>query len=375
MSGLPRLFAVQLPAGGRFPPLSDLETILWPGIILSAFVATTCVVELIALAATRWKLIDVPNQRSAHSIPTARGGGGAIVFTITVGSVLAALKWESHAFALLVGCLLPSLVIGLVGLADDIRPLNAKLRLVVQIAVSIWMAAVLGPIEAIQVLGLPPVLFGIIGWPLTVIWIVGMINAFNFMDGSDGMAGTCGAVGGFAVAVLGFLAWIPPLIVLGGLLAASCSGFLVFNWQPARIFMGDVGSAFLGCYFAAIPLLVDGSQRSEMFVPIVLGLWPVVYDPLVSVLRRVASGRNPLQPHREFFFHKLVRSGLSHSQVAILYGGLSLMGGLAAICMLVPLFDARARLAMLAFMCGFAAVFSWRVEILFSRRVVGQENP
>jgi hypothetical protein len=99
--------------------------------------------------------------------------------------------------------------------------------------------------------------------------------------------------------------------------------------------MGDVGSGFLGTFLAVMPLLFPTQLRGLVFLPVAMALWPYIYDPLLSVIRRAAGGHNPLQPHREFLFHRLVRSGVSHARVAMLYGLLSLSGGAAGIAMLL----------------------------------------
>jgi Fuc2NAc and GlcNAc transferase len=352
----------------RFPPLTDLESVIWPGVILTAFVATAAIVDVMVLLAARWKMIDLPNRRSAHSLPTARGGGAAIILVTTMGTVLAAVKWENQAWRILVGSLLPSVLIGIVGLIDDMKPLNAKLRLVLQIVVAVWIATVLGPFQSVSIPGLPELSLGVFGWPLTVLWVVGMINAFNFIDGVDGMAGTCGLMAGLMVAAYGLVAWIPPLMVLGGLVAATTGGFLVFNWQPARIFMGDIGSAFLGTFLAAVPLLFEGDLRDRLVVPVVMGMWPVIFDPLVSVIRRAASGHNPLEPHREFFFHRLVRGGMSHARVSLLYGVLAAAGVVAGGLMFDVDMPMPVRSSMPLLVLATAGLLAWGTESWCSRR-------
>jgi UDP-N-acetylmuramyl pentapeptide phosphotransferase/UDP-N-acetylglucosamine-1-phosphate transferase len=115
--------------------------------------------------------------------------------------------------------------------------------------------------------------------------------------------------------------------------AASAGGFLVFNWQPARVFMGDVGSAFLGMLLASLPLLFPAASRGVVLLPIAMALWPYIYDPLVSVIRRLWNRQSPFEPHREFLFHRLVRSGVSHARVTLLYGLLSAVGGLLGLAL------------------------------------------
>jgi UDP-N-acetylmuramyl pentapeptide phosphotransferase/UDP-N-acetylglucosamine-1-phosphate transferase len=292
-------------------------------------------VDLMVILAARWRLVDLPNRRSAHALPTARGGGLAIVVTTALASLLVALRWPPAVFAILVGVILPCLVIAVVGIIDDMQPLRASLRLVIQIGVAAAITAALGPLSSIAIPGLPVIELGWVGWPLTVLWIVGMTNAFNFMDGSDGMAALGAVVAGGAMAVIGWQLRIHLPLLLAAFAAAAAGGFLVFNWQPARVFMGDVGSAFLGTYLAAVPLTFPEPQRSLVFIPMVLALWPYVFDPFVSVLRRVYHRKNPFEPHREFLFHRLIRSGIPHGRTAIVYALLAGIGGCVGILMVV----------------------------------------
>ncbi len=312
-----------------FPTLDSLESILWPGLALVVFVVTAVFVDVMILLATRLRLVDVPSGRSAHSLPTARGGGMPMVLTACLASAAVCFRWPVYAFPVAMGVILPSFVIAVVGFWDDIRPLRATLRLVVQIGVAMGVVAVLGPVRGLHLPALPVVDFGWLAWPLSVVWVVGCINAFNFMDGSDGMA----ALGAVAVAAgfvgIAFLDGDFPVVLLSSFVGAAAAGFLVFNWHPARVFMGDVGSAFLGTFFAALTLFDVSGATEVVFMPLAMAAWPYIYDPLLSVIRRVCTGHNPLVPHREFLFHRLVRSGVSHATVAVLYAVLALAGAVA----------------------------------------------
>ena len=350
-----------------FPPLHDLEAVLWPGLALLVFVVSAVIVDLVIVLATRYRLVDLPNRRSAHALPTARGGGAAIVITMAAAATAAAFRWPGMAGSIMLGTLLPALVIGFVGVIDDMQPLKATLRLVIHLAVAAAITWFLGPIRSLVLPGLPPLEFGAAAWPITIVWIVGLTNAFNFMDGIDGMAGLLAVVAGLAIAALSLVAWVPPSMVLGAFLAASAGGFLVFNWQPARIFMGDVGSAFLGTFFAAMPLLFPAVWRPVILVPIAMALWPAIYDPFVSVIRRAANGHNPLEPHREFFFHRLVRSGVPHAWVTILYGALAASGGLAGVVVLAPETPPAVRSLALLVPVVLAALLTAGVELRCAR--------
>lgn len=330
---------VPITTGGPnlFPSFDSIEAVLWPAVALGVFVATAVIVDVMVILAARWRLVDLPNRRSAHALPTARGGGVAIVVTTALAALTLVFRWPPAALSILFGILLPSLVIAAVGIVDDVQPLRASLRLVIQVAVAAWITAVFGPFTSVTWPGLPPVSLGAAAWPLTLLWIVGMINAFNFMDGADGMAALGAVVCGLVVAAIAWHSDEHLTMLLAAFTAAAAGGFLVFNWQPARVFMGDVGSGFLGTILAILPLTFPtGAARADILVPIAMGLWPFIADPLVSVIRRIAVGANPLEPHREFFFHHLVRSGASHAFTATVYGVLAAAGGLAGLAAIMP---------------------------------------
>lgn len=320
-----------------FPSFDSIEAVLWPAVALGVFVATAVIVDVMVILAARWRLVDLPNRRSAHALPTARGGGVAIVVTTALAALTLVFRWPPAAPSILFGILLPSLVIAAVGIVDDVQPLRASLRLVTQVVVAAWITAVFGPFTSVTWPGLPTVSLGAAAWPLTLLWIVGMINAFNFMDGADGMAALGAVVCGLVVAAIAWHSDEHLTMLLAAFTAAAAGGFLVFNWQPARVFMGDVGSGFLGTILAILPLTFPtGAARADILVPIAMGLWPFIADPLVSVIRRIAVGANPLEPHREFFFHHLVRSGASHAFTATVYGVLAAAGGLAGLAAIMP---------------------------------------
>jgi UDP-N-acetylmuramyl pentapeptide phosphotransferase/UDP-N-acetylglucosamine-1-phosphate transferase len=318
-----------------FPSLDSIESALWPGAVVLVFAVTAVMVDVMIILSTRFRLVDLPNRRSAHALPTARGGGIAIVIMVCVSALITVFRWPQLGPRVLLGVVLPGLTIASVGIVDDIRPLRPLLRLAIQVGVAAFMTFVLQPLPGVRVPGVGDVSFGPFAWPLTMVWIVGMINAYNFIDGSDGMAGMAGVVVGASMAAVGLAAGSLAAMLLAAFAAAAAGGFLVFNWQPARVFMGDVGSGFLGLFFGAIPLLF-AEPRSATFLPAVLCLWPFVYDTLLSVVRRAWHRQNPLQPHREFLFHRLIRSGVPHSEAALLYGLMSAFGGLLGLAMVDP---------------------------------------
>ena len=358
-----------------FPSLDSLEIVLWSGAGLLAFVVAAVVADLIVLASTRWRLVDLPNRRSAHALPTARGGGLSIVATVGLGMIATAVRYPTLAGPIVLGMLLPCLAIAVVGFIDDIRPLQPLLRLLIQIGAGAAITAAFGPITAIGLPGMEPIRLGLFAWPVTVLWVVGMINAFNFMDGSDGMAGLAATVAGLFMAFLAWQTGATATTLVAGFVAAAAAGFLVFNWNPARIFMGDVGSGFLGAVFAALPLLLPAEQRQSLFLPAILVLWPYIYDPFVSVLRRIWNGKNPLQPHREFLFHRLIRSGVNHGRTAMIYALLASCGGLVAVGMINPRFEESIRVALPLIVVGLAGMLTVGTETLAARKHIDGAPP
>lgn len=355
-------------AQNLFPPFDSIEVVLWPAVALGVFVATAVIVDVMVMLAARWRLVDLPNRRSAHVLPTARGGGVAIVATTVLSALTLVFRWPPAGPAILFGVLLPSLVIAAVGIIDDVQPLRASLRLVIQLAVAVWITAVFGPFTSVVWPGLPPVSLGVAAWPLTTLWIVGMINAFNFMDGADGMAALGAVVCGLVVAAIAWHMDEHLTMLLAAFTAAAAGGFLVFNWQPARVFMGDVGSGFLGAMLAILPLSFTADEaRRSVILPIAMGLWPFIADPLVSVIRRVAVGADPFQPHREFFFHHLVRSGATHAFTASLYGGLAAAGGLAGLAAITPSIPVTVRTALPLVVLAASIVVAALIERRFLR--------
>jgi UDP-N-acetylmuramyl pentapeptide phosphotransferase/UDP-N-acetylglucosamine-1-phosphate transferase len=279
----------------------------------------------LALGIERWavrlRLLDVPNLRSMHKEVTPRGGGAAIVAVTLIGVGVAAafgVRPEWPAFA---GYLGGALVIVAVSLADDFLTLPSSLRLAAQVISAAIMVAGLE-------LGSQGILGGQSGvaWlvlPAALLWTVGLTNAYNFMDGIDGIAATQGLVAGLGWAVLGSITNQTWLAVLGLCAAAGCAGFLVRNWPPAKIFMGDVGSAFLGFTFAFMTLAAL-RQAPQLAIAGALLLWPFIFDATFTILRRLMRGENVLIAHRSHIYQRLVLAGWRQSSVTLFYGLLAL---------------------------------------------------
>ena len=168
--------------------------------------------------------------------------------------------------------------------------------------------------------------------PLAFLWIVGLTNAYNFMDGIDGIAGGQAVVAGLAWALFGMIEQQTLIAMLGLLIAGSSAGFLMHNWQPARIFMGDVGSAFLGFTFASLAVMAWPNVRLAAAGALVV--WPFVADAAFTFARRAARGERVMEAHRSHVYQRMNQRGLSHAAVSMIYTALAAIGAAAAILLL-----------------------------------------
>ena len=252
-------------------------------------VVSVTALAYVAVDACRWwaqrrRMIDVPNERSSHTRPTPRGGGLAIVVVTLTGMVTSHVAMGQTVLDPgMLGYLVGASVVALVSWMDDIRSLPSLVRLAAHVIGAGVSILALGYWTDVTIPGVGSVGLGWLGLPLTAMWVIGLTNAYNFMDGIDGIAAGQGVVAGLAWAVIGLTASQGLVSTLGLLLAATCLGFLAHNWPPARIFMGDVGSAFLGYSFAVLPLLLNqpaAGSRLRGIAPVlgVLVVWPFVLD-------------------------------------------------------------------------------------------------
>ncbi len=276
-------------------------------------------------------LIDIPNERSSHSQPKPRGGGIMIVLITLIGVLGLLLIGPARSMSLLT-FLICGGIIAFVGWIDDMRSLSTTLRLAIQVLCALVSILGIGYFDKLTV-GNSAFSFGLVGILFTIIWLVGLTNAYNFMDGIDGIAGGQAVVGGLAWLGFGLIQQVPIVSIIGLLIASSSLGFLWHNWQPSRIIMGDVGATFLGYSFAVLPLLFENHtpilENGLWFSMLVL--WAFLADTGITMLRRALRRENIFQAHRSHFYQRLVISGWSHARVSALYIVLSVLGSLFAI--------------------------------------------
>lgn len=281
-------------------------------------------VHLIRRYAETRHLLDHPNERSSHKVPTPRGGGLAIVILVLLTGVLflSDAGWNRRLIYI-VG----AAIIAWLGWRDDLHSLSPRLRFVVQgivAAMSIWG---LGYFKVVTLPMIGELQLGAAGMVITFLWIIGLTNAYNFMDGIDGMAGGVALSAGIGWMWLAsninnpFLFWIVLAIT------ATSLGFLGHNWSPAKIFMGDVGSTFLGYSFAVLPL-ISSDQGGDALLLGTLLMWTIIMDAGLTFIRRLLKRENVFTPHRSHLYQRLVIAGYKHETVSALYILLTLLAGL-----------------------------------------------
>ncbi len=299
---------------------------------MKTYLFTFCLALLLSMAVTplvvawakRHHWVDEPGTRKVHKVPVARLGGVGI-FVGTLLAILPALLIPNRVGEQLrmfggeiLVVLLGAAIIFTLGLYDDLRHARVRTKLGVELAVAVVVCIAGVRIQHITIQGLFSIPLGWTGYVITVFWIVGITNAMNLIDGLDGLAAGLAAIACGVVAVLSVIQANVILAVMMMALLGSLTGFLLFNFHPARIFMGDCGSLFLGFMIATASVLT--ASKSEALVgfglPIlVLGI--PIFDTLFSILRRFTERRGIMSPDRAHFHHRLLDLGLTQNQAVI----------------------------------------------------------
>lgn len=279
------------------------------------------------------EFLDIPNERSLHDRPMPRGGGLIIViFTLLGTGLLISNHPDYIPKQNMMIYIITSALIALIGLLDDIFHLPSYYRLVFQLIGAFIVINFIGWWSVAKIPFYGEINLGWSGYIITFLWIIGLTNAYNFMDGIDGMAAGQAVVAGIGWFIIGQLISMPHISIVGILIASTSLGFLGHNWSPAKIFLGDVGSAFLGFTFAILPLMITNLSNSLMIG--FLLVWPFVIDTFFTFIMRLINKENIFTPHRSHLYQKLVISGLSHKAVTKLYIFLSFVGLLCSITLL-----------------------------------------
>jgi len=298
---------------------------------ISSFIVSFALTRIILRFSLSRELLDIPNERSSHEIPKPRLGGMAIAgtFYLTILALIIAGRLKFDSANALSGIVAGTGVIVILGIVDDLKGLGAIVKLVLQIvaaSVVVLSGIVLREISVplVGTLG-----FGPLAVPITILWIVTMVNFYNFIDGIDGLAAGVALIASLFLAYISMRAGVPFLALLYLALGGSVLGFLRFNFPPARIFMGDTGSATIGFLFAT--LAVVGEQRDVPAFLTIIILGAVLGDAGLTLLRRMIRGEKITLPHKTHYYQRLTTLGLSHKQVTILEYLIATLLGIGAI--------------------------------------------
>jgi len=298
-----------------------MQQISW---IIGSFALTYILVPFITRLAFKVGAVDTPCARKVHCKPMPRLGGLAIYLGFIVMIFLTQPMTEQ-----VIGLIIGSTIIALIGVIDDIKDISPKVKLAGQI-----LAAGILVFFNVSVTFITHPLFGetvplgYLSIPVTILWVVGITNAVNLIDGLDGLAAGTSTIAAITLAVVGYTEGQFLMVTMALMLAASTLGFLKYNFHPARIFMGDSGSMFLGFNLSALAVL--GVAKSvtiiSVFVPIlILGI--PIFDTLFAIVRRYINAQPIFKADKEHLHHCLLNMGLTHKQTVLVIYGINLFLG------------------------------------------------
>ena len=313
-------------------------------VILLAFLISAAVVWVMIRGYFPFRLpVDLPNERSLHSEPVPRCGGAAVMLAVSLATVpfMQDLYW----------LIAIALALSMVSYLDDLRGLPIAFRL---------MAHFMGAVIAASQFSLPlPGVF------LVAMGLAASANLYNFMDGANGLAAGVAVIGFSSYAIAALIGGAPELSLISAAIAAASAGFLIFNFGNARIFLGDAGSIPIG--FMAGALGVIGWARgawSPIFPALVF--FPFIVDSVITLLKRVRSGRVVWQSHREHYYQRLIQMGWGHRRVAVTYYGLTLAGSaIGLVFLLAP--DSAQWIGVVVF-CFVASWLMCKIDGLWEQR-------
>ncbi len=321
------------------------------GAFIVAFVFSFASTPLVRKWAFKLKAVDVPKDgRRMHTHPIPRLGGLAIIFGFTV-AVLCFYRAPSRR---IIASFIGAGIIAAMGVVDDIKTLDAKPKFLIQILAA--CIVVIGGNLKIDVLTNPNFLSENPYWilpdwvsvPVTILWIVFITNAVNFIDGLDGLAAGVSAIMSVSLVFIALRVGEYPVALLGISLMGACFGFLPYNFNPAKIFMGDTGSTFLG--FLLATMSIQGVFKSYAIISfavplLILGL--PLFDAVFAMLRRISKGQSPMKADRGHLHHRLIDMGFSQKQTVFILYAISGVLGITA----VVLAESTALRAILILIC------------------------
>lgn len=300
----------------------------WVYIFILPLIIVLCVTPLVKKLAVRIGAVDHPDERKVHTNIMPRLGGLAIFIATTIGLFI----FTNPTFFPMYWMLLGSLVIVATGILDDIKPLSAKAKLLAQISAA--MIVVYGGIR-IEFINIPltdeVLYFGQWSWLISIIWIVGITNALNLIDGLDGLAAGVSSIALGTIFIMSLMMGNITVATISLILLGSTIGFLFFNFYPAKIFMGDSGSLYLGFFLAALSILGFKNITVISYVFPILILGVPIFDTFFAIIRRYRSGKSITAPDKKHLHHCLIALGFSHRKTVLIIYGITMLFSLAAL--------------------------------------------
>lgn len=293
-----------------------------------ALVAAILLTPLVKRLAFRIGAVDAPNYRKVHSRIMPRLGGLAIYLAFLIGLVI--LRPESqYTLAIVLG----ATVIVITGVLDDMYEISAKAKMLGQLLAAI-IIVFFGGIQ-IEFINLPfndgQLDFGFLSIPFTIVWIIGITNAVNLIDGLDGLAAGVSTIAFITLAGMAMIMGNGFVIAMAAILACATIGFLFYNFHPAKIFMGDTGALFLGFMIAVLSLLGFKNITVVSFIIPVIMLGVPISDTFFAIVRRYRNKQKWSDPDKSHLHHRLIDMGFSHRQTVLIIYGIAAMFGLAAV--------------------------------------------
>lgn len=307
------------------------------GVLLSALIAWLVLPRLISLA-NRYGLLDMPGLHKRHKGPVPILGGVGLFIAVWVTVVVTRLVFAG-SFEDLSGSLiyifLGAFLVFLVGFSDDLKPLSAWIKLLAEVSAGLILYMGGLRIDPISIPFHGSIMIGNWSVAITVLWVVGLTNAVNVIDGLDGLAAGVSLIGAVTLIVVGGLYHVGSVLVFLYSLVGFLAVFLVYNRYPAKIFLGDSGALQIGYYFAVLSLLVPVKTftAAALYVPL-LALAVPILEISIAFWRRLVAGKNVMQADRRHLFHYLALAGLSPRQVVHVFYGLSITFGFFALAMI-----------------------------------------
>lgn len=336
--------------------------------ILVPLIFVGIITPLIKKIAEHIGAMDIPNQRKVHSKPIPRLGG----LGIFLGFLLGYMLFGEHTI-IMNSVLIGSFIIILTGIIDDIKPIDAKYKFIAQIIaciIVIFYGGVL--LKEIGIFGLH-INFGIFSYPITLFFMLGCINCINLIDGLDGLAGGISSIFFLTISIIAWFRGISNLaLIISLVMLGSTLGFLIHNFHPAKIFMGDTGSMFLGFIISVITLLgFKTALASSIIIPLCALTIPI-FDTLCAIIRRKLKGESISTPDKKHFHHQLLRRDYSQVQtVLIIYTITALFSTTSIIYVLI---NRKIGYIIYIILMILLLIILFKTDILFDRKNVKRSN-